>query len=49
MTILDDEDSLCLKKDDRVMNNNDFNVRCWQTGCFFALVEKYKEETFWII
>lgn len=49
MSILDDEDSLCFKKDVRVINNNDFKVRCLHTGCFFALVEKYKEEPFWII
>ncbi len=46
---MDDEDSLCIEKNNRVFTNNDFNVRCWHTGCFFTLVEKYKEETFWII
>lgn len=45
---MDDEDSLCIEKN-RVFTNNDFNVRCWHTGCFFALAEKYKEEAFWII
>lgn len=49
MSILDDEDSLCFKKEVSVINNDDFNVRCLHTGCFFTLVEKYKEEAFWII
>ena len=39
----------CVQKKNRVFTNNDFNVRCWHTGCFFALAEKYKEEAFWII
>ncbi len=46
---MDDEDSLCIEKENRVINDNDFKVRCLQTGCFFALGEKYKEEAFWII
>lgn len=46
---MDDEDSLCIEKDNRVFYDGDFNVRCLYTGCFFALVEKYKEENFWII
>lgn len=46
---MEDEDSLCIEKNNHLFINNHFNVRCWHTGCFFTLVEKYKEETFWII
>lgn len=45
---MDDEDSLCIKKGEFVIDTSNPKVRCLQTGCFFALGENYKEEAFWI-